>query len=173
MGQRGPLPRPRILKSSGHPKRAQTLAEIDQKRLGAARMPSWLSDDAKSFWRLYGPRLKELGRLTKLDEAAFSMICEGYAQLQQMDAQISKDGLTVTGSRGAKVPHPLLRVRNSIFKSWSDMLRQFGMMPQARHRLPAPPEQVEDDPMERLLRGQKPVFIETDVDPRAFLGGGN
>ena len=173
MGARGPLPKPHLLKTSGHPKRRRTLAEIDQERLGVARMPSWLSDDAKSFWRLYGPRLKELGRLTKLDEAGFAMICEGFANLKQMDEQIAKDGLVVIGSRGAKVPHPLIRTRNAIFRTWTDGLRQFGMMPQARHRLPAPPEQVEEDGMERLLRGQKPVFIETDVDPRAFLGGGN
>ena len=107
--------------------------------------PSFLPTDAVNEWWRVVPELRALGILTVLDVQPLAAYCMAYAHwiaAEQALAQMAAEdqgfnGLMITGSTGARMANPLVKIaRNAA----ADMLRfaaEFGMTPRARSYLDA------------------------------------
>lgn len=154
MGTRGPIANPNSQRYIGRSK-PKTMADIPADALGKAKMPAFLKGDARKFWRDHAAKLEELGRLTKLDESAFSVLCDTYSMLKKLDLQIETDGFVLTGPRGATRPHPLLRTRDTWLRSFLQGCKEFGLTPVSRARLPAVAQRADTDPFEVWLNDSR------------------
>ena len=107
--------------------------------------PSFLPVDAVNEWWRVVPELHALGLLTVLDVQPLAAYCMAYAHwnaAEQALAQMAAEdpmfnALIITGSTGAQMTNPLVKIaRNAA----ADMLRfaaEFGMTPRARSYLDA------------------------------------
>ena len=168
MGVRGPLPTStsiRSMKGGGLSRRS--LADIPADEFGTAKMPAWLSKEARAFWRRNAPELERRGLLTGLDETSFSVLAESWARLREMDRKIEQDGPVIVGPRGGVRIHPLISARSRLQRSVMQDMQSFGMSPASRARIHVtPPRQpVEVDPMEEMLNRRRPHAD----DPRGLL----
>lgn len=72
--------------------------------------PKNLSAAARRFWNA---TLSEYCIETAAQMRLLEELCRAQTQLEQVQAQLRKDGLTVMGSRRQPVAHPLLAVEDS------------------------------------------------------------
>ena len=79
-GTRGPLPKPAALRLlEGNPgKRALNLSEGVNPEVRIPTAPKHLGREAKKTWDRTGPILEELGLVSDLDVAAFTLYCDAY-----------------------------------------------------------------------------------------------
>lgn len=170
IGTRGPLPKPTSLRSmKGGGMSRRSLADIPADELGTAKMPSYLSADARKFWRRHAPELEARGLLTALDETSFALVCDAWAQLRQLDARIEADGHMIVGPRGGMRVHPLTGIRNKVHRSLIEGMKTFGMTPASRARIQVTPPRTEsDDPFDAFLT-RRDSLIDNPRDPRHVL----
>jgi|GEM_PF-1120750 len=170
MGSRGPLQNPHSTRGQKAGSGRRSLADVPADELGKAKMPAWLTKGGRAFWRQYAPDLERRGLLTALDQSAFAMLCEAWAQLREIDEQIDRDGQVIAGPRGGKRLHPLSGVRNRTYRMVVEGMQSFGMTPSSRARIHVtPPRPVRIvDPMESLLTGRRDAADRIE-DPRDIL----
>lgn len=150
MGERGPLPlsaREQALRGRrGEPR---TLA--DATPVSEPRMPRGLDPEARREWRRVTALLRERGVLHEVDRAVLTLYCRTWSRWLQVDAALGEAYL----HQGAKstIMNPLARLYRDLAQLLKELGAQLGVTPAARLRLPAPPQQEEeDDPLLELMR---------------------
>ena len=111
---------------------------------GIPPAPAHLSEQAKKAWAGVSVKLDKIGVLTEVDDWALEMLCENYAEILDLRAEIKKDGRfqTVTNKNGdtRTVNHPAATQLADAERRFKAMLEQFGLTPSARVRVKANPK---------------------------------
>jgi len=107
--------------------------------------PEFLSPKAKEEWNRLGPELFELGLLTKLDRAAFSVYCQAFANWHEASEKLESEGAVRTTKRGDMVKSPWVTIERHAFEELLLIAREFGMTPSSRGRVSVA---VSSDPAE-------------------------
>jgi P27 family predicted phage terminase small subunit len=110
---------------------------------GAPIKPSWVKGPAGALWRSIVPELQRTGVVGAIDTPALVALCECWAQLCAVDAELADPGNR--GDAG------LQRRSNQLRALLLSYLAAFGLTPASRSRL-APPAPPTDDTMGGLLR---------------------
>lgn len=149
----GRPPKPTALKKlQGNPgKRALNENEPTPERVIPA-MPRGLPPKAKRFWKDHADKLDQLGLLTEVDGAAFSLMAIHYAVAWSAMERVYAEGLTYLDINGVERKSPLLQVWRENSAAYLRYAQQFGLTPSARGRLSIPEPPSEDD-YEAFLNG--------------------
>jgi P27 family predicted phage terminase small subunit len=99
--------------------------------------PAWLSKEAKSEWRRIANDLHDAGLLKYVDRAALAAYCEAYGRWQQAEKLVQEKGLLVKTKNGNVIQSPAVGVANVAMRDMLKLLKEFGMTPVSRSRLPA------------------------------------
>ena len=153
MGERGPAPKPTVLKKlEGNPGKRALPKNEPQPEPGAV-CPEWLPEDAKAEWSRVAPILERVKLLTQADTAALAAYCLSWASLKDAQRMIARDGAVIEGGgSGYRMPHPAVAIANKAKADIHRFCKEFGMTPSARSRMSLPGEPEQDGPMERMLR---------------------
>jgi P27 family predicted phage terminase small subunit len=173
MGRRGPKPKPTKLKElAGNPgKRRLNKSEPKPKALPPAKVAKVakkrqdpLADGLTDFYARYGKKLRDLGVLTEVDEAAFDMMAVHWSLAREVAQIVRKDGVRVKDENGLDRKHPLLQVLRDNSAAFRQYAAEFGMTPSSRSALHVEPPAKEKTLAEMLFEG---------VDEPAVNGAAN
>lgn len=142
----GPPPKPTALKKlAGNPgKRTINDQEPEPDRVAPA-IPRGLMPLAKKFWQAHGPKLEDLGLLTEVDGAAFTMLTIHYQIAWEASQIIKAEGLQTVDENGALRKHPMLQVLRDNSAMLLRYATHFGLTPSARSKLnPSAPDEEAD-----------------------------
>ena len=149
MGQRGPKAKPAVLKAlAGNPgKRPLQATNRPKFTPGSTPAPGWLGKSAKGVWRRTVKELEGAGVLSIADRDTLAAYCQAVADLEELSATISREGLIVdiplfdrngrpTGVEVRK-PHPGLKWRQDLMMKVRQLGVEFGLTPASRSRAEA------------------------------------
>ena len=117
---------------------------------GEAKAPTWLSKKAKAVWKQLATELEAIGLLTSMDEQAFAVYCQSYAELIEAEAELIKGGKTQTTKDGFVRKSPWLSVRDEAHKRMQQIGAQFGFSPASRTRIEVKPKDDKNDKAQYL-----------------------
>jgi P27 family predicted phage terminase small subunit len=136
---------------------------IEVRLLTVKDAPRWLTGEPRKVWdglvKLAGAGGLQWLRADALAVAAF---CAQVAHLQEAEADITKNGMTLRTppSRrrpdGAPYPNPALKMAQLFRRGVLDYAKTLGLTPESRRRLGwqcAPKVAPTEDPWEKLARG--------------------
>jgi P27 family predicted phage terminase small subunit len=159
MGKRGPNRTPTaVLEARGSwrgSKRKDKGANC--KALGTAQRPQWIKGAAKDEWERLSPKLRDLGILTPLDRAMFSVYCELWKEFLEAKKIIDKDGPILTTDRGHQVKHPAVRMMHDAADRLLKIAREFGLTPSSRASMDFDIQSIQDN-QETWLKGKARFF---------------
>jgi P27 family predicted phage terminase small subunit len=155
VGLRGPRPTPKAelaLRGSWRAKGREDGAVLPT----AARLPkppSWLSAEARKEWRRLGALLAPLGLLTPLDTACFAVLCETYAAVVKLHAEVEQKGRTYVAPSGMPKAHPASLLFSAYARDLVALALRFGCTPDGRLRLNLKPGSLhpQRDPFDDYL----------------------
>ena len=155
MGLRGPAPRPRALVVlEGNPGKRRLNRYEPRPRPSRPKCPDYLDETAKKEWKRLVPILERMRVLTEADGIALANLCQQYSLLQQAQVKLQKTGLLLETKSGYILQSPLVAIVSSAVDQVNKLCRQFGLMPAARTRIQAAPEDLDgSDPLEDALCG--------------------
>lgn len=141
MGRRGPRPTPtKILKARGSWRAELNKAEphVESEVLPC---PTWLSPEAKDYWKVLIPELVELKLIGRIDSKALERYCQAWAEYRDAKRFLQKNGPTYEIKKKGKLTYVAQYPQVSISKNLSsEMLRfeqEFGLTAAARSRVQA------------------------------------
>jgi P27 family predicted phage terminase small subunit len=114
--------------------------------------PVWLYPEAKAMWSHLMPELERIGLMTIVDGRAFEAACQNYATWVRCEKYLKKNGYTILAPSGYPVQRPEVTVGQKALKAFQSFCTEFGMTPASRSRMDIKQRQVEEDPMDALLR---------------------
>lgn len=132
----GPTPKPTALKQlSGNPGKRPLNEDEPQPDRVAPAIPRGLMTLARKFWRAHGPKLEEMGLLTEVDGAAFTMLTIHYQIAWEASQILKREGLETVDENGVVRKHPMLQVLRDNSAMLLRYSREFGLTPSARSRI--------------------------------------
>lgn len=140
MGKRGFPPHPiETHIARGNPSKVSDL-ELKAKAApkfpkGSTRCPPFLHPLAMKEWKRIAMHLRKAGLLKVADVPALSAYCQAYALMQEADAKVFSEGITIDGAQGGKIKNPAASVGNDCRRIMLQYAQQFGLTPSARTRL--------------------------------------
>ena len=142
---RGRKPKPSALRVlEGNPGKRPINKNEPEPEPGIPPAPENMSEQAKKAWAAVSVKLDKIGVLTEVDDWALEQLCENYAEILELRAEIKKDGRfqTVTNKNGdtRTVNHPAATQLADAERRFKAMLEQFGLTPSARVRVKANPK---------------------------------
>lgn len=145
MGRKGPLPDP---KSERTAKGWNTSKKQAKRKMVPVRMPVELSKNkpAAAFWKQLAPSLIADGRLTTDRVHSFAMLCRLHSLAAKLEAQLEKEGHTISTDRGPAA-NPLDRQARSARVDFVALARDFGLTAASAARLPEIDDDEEEDPL--------------------------
>lgn len=145
MGRKGPLPDP---KSERTAKGQNTARKPAKRPTSPVRMPVELSKNkpAAALWKQLAPMLIADGRLTPDRVHAFAMMCRLHALAAKLEAELEKEGHTISTDRGPAA-NPLDRQARSARADFVGLARDFGLTASSAARLPEVEDEDEEDPL--------------------------
>lgn len=150
MGQRGPQPKPTLLKLiQGNPgKRPLNMADGVNPEVAIPDAPRHLNKDARKEWKRISAELYSLGLISRLDRAALSLYCQAWGQLvmleeslnRKMAQHVEKDedparALYFITDKGYEGQTVMVQMINTLRQQVSTFLKAFGMDPSSRSRV--------------------------------------
>lgn len=153
MGRRGPAPKSARLKLlEGNPgKRPLKKGDPASGTRQSARTarppayPTWLGPAAKTEWQRLAPELARSGLLTVLDQAAFALYCETYAQWLECQRALAELGRTYITVSGRLVERPEVEMARKYGRLVRELGAEFGLTPGGRARLSLPDPNAVDE----------------------------
>lgn len=150
---KGRKPKPTALKLvTGNPgKRAPKRREPKPARC-IPSPPAHLSDQAKVAWGSLATRLDRLGLLTELDAYALEQLCENYAELLELRADVAAHGRfqiceTKVGGTMERT-RPAATMLADAERRFRGMMSEFGLTPSSRTRVQTSEDAKPEDPAE-------------------------
>jgi P27 family predicted phage terminase small subunit len=108
---------------------------------GQIKCPTWLSKEAKKFWKKLVPMLEETEGLLQIsDQTALEAFCETYSQWKEASVILKKEGMTFSTPNGYIQQRPEVAIVQKASKALMDYMNAFGLTPSARARLGIKPE---------------------------------
>lgn len=148
---RGRKPKPTSLKIlEGNPGRRPLNKKESQAPPGKPKMPQWISDRAKKFWKLYSNLLHEKNLLTQFDETSFAGLVECLSGIEEANEILKRDGMVILGQSGAPVKHPMANYKKEMLVLLRGYTSEFGLTPSSRSRVTIP-EAEKENPLKALL----------------------
>lgn len=150
---RGRKPKPtRIKELAGNPGK-RPLNKNEPGASGLPECPDCLDRIGKAEWERTEPLLRGMLAIGAVDSAALAAYCSAYSDWVKASRALNKRGaLTIVTEKGAEVPAPEIRIRNSALDLMRKFMTEFGMTPSSRARLAgagAKPAK-DDNPFEAL-----------------------
>ena len=152
MGERGPGKKPSNL-AVLHGDRKDRVNKSEAKPPSTKpRMPSWMSNQAKSVWKRLAPDLIAHGLLTKWDVDTFAIWCEEVAKYRRA-ADLQKGSLLVKGAGDSLKKNPAHQISRDAATLVRMIGRDFGLTPSARAGIELPEDDANTAGIARLLAG--------------------
>jgi P27 family predicted phage terminase small subunit len=149
MGLRGPPPKPTSIRiAEGNPSR-RPISDAEPHPDGEARMPAWLSAEAKRVWSKLAPICQRMGVLTDADEPMFAAFCDAYATFRACHEIIAKEG-RIQKKYNAKThdcyedARPEVKMLVDAQKLMLQIGARFGLNPSDRSRIAVGKKEDED-----------------------------
>lgn len=156
MGQRGPKPKPNVIKMfTGNPgKRPLNLSDGVNPEIEIPAPPKWLSNQARKEWSRIGAELETLGLIAEIDKASLATYCQTWGDLCDLEMAFAaqkkmavnvgaKSDTAVMAAFFQKTPTGFLResaIHRKIVEMRSELdryVKNFGLNPAARSRVSA------------------------------------
>lgn len=134
MARPGPKKRPKALTDLlGNPGHRTKGHVITPEIIKTPTCPKFLYKHpiAQAEYNRLAPELSELGLLTELDKATFSMLCLAYSNFRTYQETLEEDGETIKTPQGEKAS-PYVAMRDRAFAQFCSLCREFGLTPAAR-----------------------------------------
>lgn len=152
MGQRGPQPKPTVLKLiQGNPgKRPIDLSGEVMPEVGVPDIPRHLNKEARKEWKRITVELQQLGLISKLDRAALALYCQAWGQMVLLEESLNAD-VELEMQRGGDISHAMsfttakgyqgqavkVQLINNLREQVNRYLAAFGLSPSSRGRVKA------------------------------------
>jgi P27 family predicted phage terminase small subunit len=164
VGIRGQRPKPKALRAlQGSRERPHHRPE-PAFAVGANPPPS-LTDQERTYWDYYAPRLIRTGVLTEADREVLRLFCEALGQVDAIKAQQAELGgerlfvTTATDAKGKTVRRIQSNPLDGQRRAWTQLCRfyaqELGLSPSARARVATVGQEAAEDPLESFLRRVK------------------
>jgi P27 family predicted phage terminase small subunit len=127
---------------------------------GIPQAPEYLSELERAEWRRVAKLLKAAGLLEALDKTALAAYCNCYATWVDANSHIKDEGMVIVSTMGFPIQSPYVGIANKALANMMAILREFGMTPASRSKLPT--KSAEEQRPRRVTRPHT-------VDPREFL----
>lgn len=152
MGQRGPQPKPTVLKLiQGNPgKRPLELGGEVMPEVGVPSIPHHLNKEARKEWKRITVELVQLGLISNLDRAALALYCQAWGQLVMLEESLNADvalhmsegrdishAMSFTTSKGYEGQKVKVQLINNLREQVNRYLAAFGLSPSSRGRVKA------------------------------------
>ena len=149
MAGRRPKPTHLRLASRNAAKRPLNTREPKPK-IAVPGVPRHVSAPAKAAWRRFAPLLESTGVLTEADGAALEQLCETYAEVVALRADLAKKGRFQTvltksgdGMERLRPAYSALMDADRRLRAW---MVEFGKTPSARSKVHVDASAADDDP---------------------------
>src|SRR5262249_24238416 len=154
MGQRGPKPKPPILKLlSGNPGHRPIVREGRmQPALALPPAPTWLSAAAKAKYRAVGKELLQLGVMTALDQTALAVFAKAVVDLIEIEKILRRDGEVLLRPNGFQYLHPATKLRKATLLTLKQFGESLGLTPASREKIRVQEQPAEPDELDLLKR---------------------
>lgn len=152
MGQRGPQPKPTVLKLiAGNPgKRPLDLGGEVMPEVAVPDIPRHLNAEARKEWKRVTVELAQLGLISKLDRAALALYCQAWGQMVLLEESLNADvrlcvekggdishAMSFTTAKGYQGQSVKVQLINSLREQVNRYLAAFGLSPSSRGRVKA------------------------------------
>jgi P27 family predicted phage terminase small subunit len=146
MGQRGPQPKPTILKLlQGNPgKRPINLGDGVNPEVAIPDAPRHLNKEARKEWKRISAELYELGLISRIDRAALSLYCQSWGRMVELEEVVGRqmdskgvDGLKFYTPKGYEMQTVEVQLLNAEQERVYKYLQMFGLSPSSRSRVKA------------------------------------
>lgn len=154
MGRRGRLPDPNSKSSRAAMEKARHLAGMSARSKtkpqysDAPEPPGSIDHDpqALSFWHRHAPQLAAAGRLRPEQAETFAILCQLHADGVLLAKQVAAEGWITATAKG-QAASPVAKLLRDARRDFIALARDFGLTAASEARLPADPNdgQEEDD----------------------------
>jgi len=153
-GKQGRKPIPTALRViRGNPGKRPLPKGEPKPTVGLPNPPDHLTAEAKREWWRMGRRLVKLGLMTEIDKAALAVYCQAWARWEEAEARIREVDLVMPGAQFNKQRKEFIKQAAEAMRDLMRYLVEFGMTPSSRSRVSSVKPAVDEDPVEKWLRG--------------------
>ncbi len=131
MGTRGPRRKVRVAPASS------------SENVKLMRCPTWLDVRGKQIWNDLLKRLAATGVLRTVDRHALGLLCNDMSKLERYERELSEVGEIYTTPKGELRRHPLVMIHRQTQASVLQLMKAFGMTPNAGSLIGSIPEPME------------------------------
>lgn len=125
------------------------------------KAPSYLSNQAKTFWERITTDLLDSEILCAIDSVQLAILCNELAKYWECQKSIDIDGLTQSGEKTGEVKSAHVRIQETTLNNITKIANSFGLSPSARKQLAAAmSEAMESGPEEGA--GPPVVLVQND-----------
>lgn len=149
----GPPPTPRAILEARQSWRARHRKQEPLPETQAPEPPQSLSEAAAPHWDTLVAALIELDVLSAADGVALAEFAEAMAEVDELTADIAKEGRVLTNTNDNVVMNPRCRLLNQARDRILKYSREFGLTPAARARVHSNETDAPKDEKSDLLRG--------------------
>ena len=136
MGERGPAPKPTVLRViEGNPGKQAINKREPQPRPVAPTCPQWMATEAKAEWKRIAPELERIGLLTMVDKAVLAGYCQSWAEWRSSVEYLRSSGATITTPSGYIQQRPEVAMGQKARKDMLVFGAQLGLSPSSRGRM--------------------------------------
>ena len=150
-----PKPKPTVLKLLTGNAGKRAINKSEPKAVKAnLKVPAHLDPIAKTQWKKLAAMLDDTGVLSETDLAALEQVCETYARIRRLRAEIRKLGgttYTTISTSGEQVvkAYPQAAQLDSAERNYRSFVAEFGLTPSARSKVQVKEKADESDPLEK------------------------
>lgn len=115
--------------------------------------PTWLDGLAVQEWNRITPLIQKEIPISELDVAALASYCQAYSDVQQAQAAIDKDGLTVLTSVGSVKANPAVKVKRDATAQLMKLSDALGLTVYSRIKMQLKGDDTKAaDPFQKLVQ---------------------
>lgn len=141
-----------VRRRGGEPRTARTLPAC----------PTWVSPDARKYWREIGGVLDGMKVMTVADRVALGLLVDALAHYIAVKQAVygttteAGTGMTTTNAAGTLVRHPLVLLMHEAWREVLQACREFGLTPSSRtgvrlHTIPGGKDRRPDGDAKAML----------------------
>jgi P27 family predicted phage terminase small subunit len=135
MTRPGPKPTPTHLRMLRGDRKDRINTAEPKPRKQRARVPAWLSPDARAVWQRTAKQLDAMGLLYAADEDVIVAYVHAVVNYRKATKIVEELGLLVEGRRDGLVTNPAVRVQRDAATLIRMLAAELGLTPSARSRL--------------------------------------
>ncbi len=136
IGMRGPPPKPIHLKVvAGNPGEKKLNQHEPKPEKKAPPCPSWLTPEARTFWREIVKLLMNMGVMTIADRNSLAGLCIALADLKEAVSKQKEFGQVVKKKNGDAGINPYFKIKYVALERAHKLMAEFGLTPAARSRI--------------------------------------